>query len=92
MKFLFGAREADKDGKTVYYQDVYTKYPMKPGQFSFDKLVEQLNDEYGQFKAHYNSDLKLRLFVPGAVEPDMEKAFPSETATTTDGGASDLPF
>lgn len=88
LKFLFGAKEGDKDGKVVYYQDVYTKYPMKPGQFSFDGLVKTLNDEYGQFKAVYHPDLKLRAFVPTQVFPDVET--PSTPAPVDTKG--DLPF
>lgn len=93
IKFLLGAKEVTKDdGKVVYYQDVYSKYPMKPGQFSFTGLTEQLNDEYGHFKAHYPSDFKFQLFVPGLIKPDMEKEFAVPSATNGIATTDDLPF
>jgi hypothetical protein len=89
IKVLLGAKETDKDGKIVYYQDVYTKYIMKPGQNSYDGLVKILNDEYSQFKSHYGSDLKLRVFTPDLITPDVENV--TESNNQQDSG-TDLPF
>lgn len=60
---------------------------MKPGQTSFDGLVKLLNDDYAQFKSHYNADLKLRVFTPDLIQPDSEVA-----STTVSEQSNDLPF
>lgn len=93
IKVLLGVKEGDKDGKPVYYQDVYSKYIMKPGQTSYEGLTKSLNDEYGQFKSHYNSDLKLRVFIPGEIKPDVEKTFMSTNSAMVSSSQDDeLPF
>lgn len=85
IKVLLGAKESEKDGKISYYQDVYVKYIMKPGQNSYDGLTKALNDQYSQFKSHYNSDFKLRVFTPGLIVPDSEPV-------NKDTVKGDLPF
>jgi hypothetical protein len=58
---------------------------MKPGQTSYDGLTKALNDQYSQFKSHYNSDFKLRVFTPGLIVPDSEPV-------NKDTVKGDLPF
>jgi hypothetical protein len=93
IKVLLGVREVEKDGKNLYYQDVYTKYIMRPGQRTFDKLIENLNDQYGEFKSIYTPDLKLRVFSPELIQPDMEKVFaPPATISKEEPQEGDAPF
>jgi hypothetical protein len=60
-----------KDGK---YQQVYDKHfgRLKPKRD--DLFVRQLNDDYGAFKAEYNSTLELELYSPDVVSADPEPA------------------
>lgn len=58
-----------KDGK---YQDVYTKHIERTYQKSNNAFIKALNDEYGQFKSEFNSDLELTEYTGTIVAPEKD--------------------
>lgn len=78
--FLLGVREAD-DNKE--YQAIYSKCYGRPSIKSTpDKFVKALSEEYGEFKAVYPSDLKLRVYSKKIETPDAS----STTSAAPSGG------
>lgn len=80
--FLLGVREAE-DGKE--YQAIYNKCFGRPSVKSTpDKFVKALSEEYGEFKAVYSSDLKLRVYSKKIETPDSPST--AAPAATSNGG------
>lgn len=81
--FLLGVRETE-DGKE--YQAIYNKCYGRPSVKSTpDKFVKALSEEYGEFKAVYPSDLKLRIYTKKIETPDNGNA-PTPAASGSNGG------
>jgi len=76
--FLLGVKEVeDKE-----YQAVYNKVFGRPSVKSTpEKFIKRLNEEYGEFKAVYPSDLKLRVYTRKLEVPDDNPA--NSTPATT---------
>ena len=66
-----------RDGK---YQTVYTKYFGRVKPQRDDLFVRTLNDDYGEFKAEFNTELTWGTFTPSVsvVTPDAEAATVTE--------------
>ena len=85
-----------KDGK---YQQVYTKYFGRVKPQRDDLFIKALNDDYGQFNADFNADLKWGVHVStaGLVTPDTiaeedDWVMPSEPQNGTTVTTEDTPF
>jgi hypothetical protein len=80
---LLGAKEStDKDGKPVLYQTVYKKVFSRPtAKNKKDIFNKALNDNYGEFKALYPSNLELT-YIEKETESDKPDAGLSAPAST----------
>jgi hypothetical protein len=80
--FLLGVKESE-DGEKEY-QTVYGKCFSRPSvKNNTEKFIKALNEEYGDFKAIYPSDLKLKVYTKKLEIPDDN---PATTATTSGNG------
>ena len=80
------------------YQKVYTKYFGRVKPQRDDLFIKALSDDYGQFKADFNADLKWGTHVSSAtlVKPDTideDEDWTGEPVTSDNGAEEDeLPF
>jgi hypothetical protein len=73
-----------KDGK---YQQVYMKHFGRLKPMRDDLFLKNLNDDYGAFKAEYNTTLALEPYSPAAIQPDGDSAaLPESMETGSDDG------
>ena len=73
--------------KDEKYQQVYMKHFGRLKPLRDDLFVKSLNDDYGAFKAEYNTTLLLEPYVPATISPDADNnASPASMETA---GADD---
>ena len=72
-----------KDGK---YQQVYMKHFGRLKPMRDDLFLRKLNDDYGAFKAEYNTTLAFEPYSPVAISPDAEAELPESMQADTDDG------
>jgi hypothetical protein len=89
VQVLVGVKKDVRDGKTNYYQDVYTGKFDRPYRRDFAGWIKQLEDPYGAFKSDWQNDLHLKVYENFSRTVETPDNLDTATAGATPG--SNLP-
>lgn len=92
VKVLNGIKKVEKDGKTNYYQTVYTGHFDRANRSDLTAWKKALEGEYSKFDADYQNDLLLREYTGGTtINGDSPTNLDVPMATSM-SSASDIRF